>query len=103
MYVIIPFFIHSQYSGRVPRFIDEPAPVGEESSVDGVENGEFSQSLHRKEQQKPHNHKTDELEQQVSNAAAAMLELIITYNTARSSVLERRARAHEKTSPNGAT
>ncbi len=45
-----PVFLQQQRSKlrSLPGFIDEPAAVSEESAVDGVEDREFSQSLHGK-------------------------------------------------------
>lgn len=59
------------YFGFVPSFVDKAATVGEESAVDGVEDGKLSESLHGKEQQGTDNDETDKLENTVSNATAA--------------------------------
>lgn len=62
MYVIILYFYRCHvYSGFVPSFVDKAATVGEESAVDGVEDGKFTESLHGEEQHKTDNHKADEL------------------------------------------
>ena len=61
MYVIIPVFTDTQYLEFVPSLVDKSAAVGEESAVDGVEDGKLSQSLHRKEQHDSNNNEPEQL------------------------------------------
>ena len=89
------------YCGFVPSFVDESATVGEESAVDGVEDGKLSQSLHGKKQHGADNNETKELENAVSSASIAILLLVaVTYHTARATIVKRFTGPHEETSTN---
>ena len=46
LYIIILLLIISRYSQCIPCFIDKSATVCEESAIDGIEDGKFSQGLH---------------------------------------------------------
>ena len=54
-------FTDSDHLEFVPSLVDKSAAVGEESAVDGVEDGKLSQSLHRKEQHESNNDEPNEL------------------------------------------
>ena len=60
--LLSPFLHIPGFLWGVPSFVDKPATVGKEGSVDGVEDGKLSQSLHSEEQHETDNHKTEELE-----------------------------------------
>ena len=97
-------FVDAMHFGFVPSFVDKAATVGEESAVDGVEDGKFSESLHGEEQHEPDNHKTDELDYSISNASIAMLMIVaVTYHTARATIVKRLTRPNEETSTDGTT
>ena len=86
------------YFGFIPSFVDKAAAVGEESPVDGVEDGKLSQSLHGKEQHKTDDHEAEELENSVSGASAAIvLGDAFTYHTARPAIVKRLTRTDEET------
>ena len=46
LYIIILLFIILRCFRCIPCFIDKSATVCEESAIDGIEDGKFSQSLH---------------------------------------------------------
>ena len=86
------------YFEFVPSFVDKAATVGEESAVDGVEDGKLSQSLHGKEQHKTDDYEAEELETSVSCARSAIvLGDAFTYHTARPTIIERLTRTDEET------
>ena len=92
------------YSGLVPSFIDEAAPVGEEGAVDRIEDGKLSQSLYGTEQHETDNHKTDELGRGVSNAMTAIPPIeVVTYHAAGPTIVEGLSGPDEETSADGAT
>lgn len=105
MYVIILYsYLCHVYFGFVPSFVDKAATVGEESAVDGVEDGKFTKSLHGEEQHETNNHKADELDYSISNASIAMLVIVaVTYHTARATIVKRLTRPNEETSTDGTT
>ena len=49
LYIIILLFIIFAMFRCIPCFVDKSATVCEESAVDGIEDGKFSQSLHGKQ------------------------------------------------------
>lgn len=86
------------FFGFVPSVVDKAAPVGEESAVNGVEDGKFSESLHGKEQHETDNHKPNELYYSISHANIAMLEIdAVTYHTARATIVKRLTGPDEET------
>lgn len=46
--------------GEAPGFVDEPASVGEEGTVDWVENREFTESLHSAKQHEAGDHEAED-------------------------------------------
>ncbi len=87
------------YFGFVPSFVDKAATVGEESPVNGVKDGKFSQSLYGKEQHKTDNDEAEELENSVRSGAntAIVLGDAFTYHTARPTIVKRLTRTDEET------
>ena len=66
---------HSECLKFVPCFVDESTPVGEESAVDGVEDGKLSESLHGKKQHGTDNDEPYELKLTVSGVIVGVLLL----------------------------
>ena len=92
------------YSGLVPSFIDEAAPVCEEGAVDRVEDGKLSQSLYGTEQHDPNDDEPDELGRGVSGAITAIPPIeAVTYHAGGPTIIEGLAGANEETSADGAT
>lgn len=92
------------YFGFVPSFVDKAATVGEESAVNGVEDGKLSQSLHGKEQQGTDNDETDKLEtQSAMHQLQCRLNDAITYHTAGATIVKRLTGTDEETSTDRTT
>ena len=49
------------YFQCIPCFIDKSATIGEESAIDGIEDGKFSQSLHGEQQHRTDDHEPEKL------------------------------------------
>lgn len=61
--------VYAMRSQSLPRFIQEAASVSEESSVDRVQDGEFSESLNGEQQHGADDHESDELWDRVSSSS----------------------------------
>ena len=102
--LLLCIFIDARYFGFVPSFVDKAATVGEESAVDGVEDGKLSQRLHGKEQHETDNHEADELENGVSSATTAMFLIdAFTYHAAGPTIVKRLTGTNEETGPDRTT